>query len=329
MESSASSNEPLVSVIITTFNRPEILKNRALKSILDQTYQNIECIVVDDPGAKQSAEAVVKAAMANDDRVCYIKTPATGHVNAARNFGIDASRGDYICGIDDDDEWLPTFVEETLRAFEGLGPEFGAVTTGFIMIDEDGRRFYDKQDVAAWWHLAIGCGYLFKRDVFFKGNLRFDENLFSFDDVDLALRFGQSGYRIYLVDRPLRIYNLPSTRPGKGVKKSLSDPSLAQARSFEIFYKKTYEIYAAMGPEALSWIHLSGGLICCRGGLMKQGRHYVWMAFKEQPSFYTFFYAVFSLLPAGVYARAFFLKNRIMRRIRATVLNPIPHENGS
>lgn len=105
--------EPLVSVIIPTHNRPELLR-RAVKSAVEQTYQNIEIIIIDDVGNVptdliQSGE---------DNRIQYIRIPETYWISENRNAGIKAAKGKYIASLDDDDIWFPEYLSKMIPVME-------------------------------------------------------------------------------------------------------------------------------------------------------------------------------------------------------------------
>src|SRR5688572_26839751 len=98
---------PKVSVVIPTHNRPLMLR-RAIDSVLAQTYQDFEIIVVDD-GLRERSDNVVK--LFEDDRIRYISHEQEHGAPAARNTGIKNSNGELIAFLDDDDEWLPQKLE--------------------------------------------------------------------------------------------------------------------------------------------------------------------------------------------------------------------------
>ncbi len=110
--------QPLVSIIIPTFNRAHLL-SETLDSVLAQTYSHWECIVVDD-GSTDGTEALLKAYMAKDSRFQYHKRPDSylSGGNGARNYGFEVSQGDYIQWFDDDDVMLPEFLKQKLTAFK-------------------------------------------------------------------------------------------------------------------------------------------------------------------------------------------------------------------
>lgn len=109
-------NESLVSCIIPTYKRCDTL-NRAIDSVLNQSYKNIEILVVDDNEPNSDDSKNVEKIINNydDSRVKLIKQKV--HINGAeaRNVGIKASEGEYIGFLDDDDEWLPSKIERQLE----------------------------------------------------------------------------------------------------------------------------------------------------------------------------------------------------------------------
>jgi glycosyltransferase involved in cell wall biosynthesis len=105
---------PLVSVIIPTFNRRDLLKE-ALNSVLSQTYKNIEIIVVNDAGA-DARDLISSRNQAGN--IVYLEHDRNAGPSAARNSGIRAAKGDYIAYLDDDDVFYPEHVDCLVEALE-------------------------------------------------------------------------------------------------------------------------------------------------------------------------------------------------------------------
>lgn len=103
-------NEPLVSVIIPTYNRGRLILD-SVTSVLNQTYKNIELIVVDDCSTDDT-EKTVKSI--DDSRIKYIKLEKNSGACVARNKGIEISRGEFIAFNDSDDLWLPEKINSQL-----------------------------------------------------------------------------------------------------------------------------------------------------------------------------------------------------------------------
>jgi glycosyltransferase involved in cell wall biosynthesis len=107
---------PLVSCVVPTYERPSRL-GRAINCILNQTYQHIEVIIVDDSSGKDYASDLVGEMSDKDVEVQLIRHERNRGASAARNSGIESANGKYIAFLDDDDEWLPEKIE---RQVEGL-----------------------------------------------------------------------------------------------------------------------------------------------------------------------------------------------------------------
>ncbi|MBO3461924.1 glycosyltransferase [Aetokthonos hydrillicola Thurmond2011] len=93
---------PLVSIVVTCFNQASYLE-RSVKSVLSQTFTDLECIIVDD-GSSDNTEEVAKRLMNLDSRVSYFHKP-NGGVSSARNYGFPKARGEWIQFLDGDD-WI-------------------------------------------------------------------------------------------------------------------------------------------------------------------------------------------------------------------------------
>lgn len=123
---------PSVSVIIPTYNRAHLV-SRAIRSVLGQTYQDFEIIVVDDASV-DGTEEVVKSF--DDPRISYIRHEQNQGGSAARNTGIRAARGEYIAFLDSDDEWLAEKLKRQIVCLRGDPVRVGAVYTGRIYVME-------------------------------------------------------------------------------------------------------------------------------------------------------------------------------------------------
>jgi glycosyltransferase involved in cell wall biosynthesis len=125
-----NSNNPLVSVIIPTYNRASYV-TEAIDSVLVQTYADYEIIVVDD-GSTDNTQDVLRPYL---DRIVYIYQPNAG-VSAARNTGILAAKGEWIAFLDSDDIWLPQKLETHVSAVHDH-PDIVAHTVNALL--EDGK----------------------------------------------------------------------------------------------------------------------------------------------------------------------------------------------
>jgi glycosyltransferase involved in cell wall biosynthesis len=98
---------PLISIIIPTYNRADLIA-RAIQSVLDQSYENWELIVVDNYSDDNTSDVI---SAFNDNRILMLSTPRTGSVAASRNLGVSRSNGEWIAFLDSDDWWFPKKLE--------------------------------------------------------------------------------------------------------------------------------------------------------------------------------------------------------------------------
>jgi glycosyltransferase involved in cell wall biosynthesis len=128
-------HDSLVSIIMPTYNRAAIISN-SIRSVLQQSHQNFELIIVDDCSSDNTEEVVKKI---KDSRIKYIRHPRNLGAASARNTAIENSTGQYIAFLDSDDAWLPEKLVNQLKCFEESDAEIGAVYTWLQAVDENGK----------------------------------------------------------------------------------------------------------------------------------------------------------------------------------------------
>lgn len=142
----------LVSVIITTYKRSELLP-RAINSVLAQTYENVEVLVVDDndPNSvyRKATENLITTQYGQEKKIRYIKMPVNSGSCLARARGVSESRGKYINFLDDDDEFLPSKIAEQMKVFAAdTEQKLAAVGCYANVVDSAGiLRYVEKVDV--------------------------------------------------------------------------------------------------------------------------------------------------------------------------------------
>ena len=124
---------PVFSIIIPLYNKAPYIR-KALDSVLAQTYQDYECIVIDDGSTDGSAE-VVQCVMRNaqcimGEKIRLLSQPNAGGA-AARNNAVKEAKGEYLCFLDADDWWEPTFLQEVAQLIHDY-PEAGLYATNYI-----------------------------------------------------------------------------------------------------------------------------------------------------------------------------------------------------
>lgn len=196
---------PTVSVIIPTYQRANLVVE-AIASVLAQTYQDYEIIVVND-GSTDNTQAVLAQF---NDRIIAIHQSNQG-LSAARNTGIKASSGKYIAFLDDDDRWLPEKLAKQVPILE-MKPKVGLVCSNIFRCDTQGR-VVDEMPPApklrvSW--VLFQKNFIFVLTVLLRRACLdevglFDETLTSCEDYDLWLRIIEK-WAVYCLDEPLAYY---------------------------------------------------------------------------------------------------------------------------
>jgi glycosyltransferase involved in cell wall biosynthesis len=188
---------PTVSVVIPLYNKANHIA-RAVGSVLAQTYEDFELIIVDDGSTDASREFVGRII---DPRVCLISQKNAG-VSAARNRGVAAAKTDLIAFLDADDEWLEDFLHTVLDLHKQF-PEAALWGTAYAMRDFDGRLIPVKIDggikrqtsgtLINFFRAAVPeqpihpSSMMVRRDALVKAG-GFAENLVRLEDTDMLLR---------------------------------------------------------------------------------------------------------------------------------------------
>lgn len=203
-------NSPKISIILPTYNRAYIIE-KAIQSVLKQTYQDFEIIIIDD-GSKDDTEKIIRGFKEKDNRIKYISFDANKGAAAARNAGIKMSKGEYITFQDSDDEWVIDKLEKQMKVIE-TSSENIVVYCGFWRIDGDEKIYIPDINILNREgninkELLKGNFVDTPSILLPKKNLEkvgmFDENLSRLQDWDLAIRLSKY-YEFKLIDEPLYI----------------------------------------------------------------------------------------------------------------------------
>jgi len=208
----------LISIIIPSYNSGKFL-GEAIESAVNQTYKNIEIIIVND-GSTDNTEEIAKQWQKRDKRIRYLKHKENKGLSAARNTGIRTSKGDFIALLDADDVWMKDKLEKQI---EKIRKEADIVYSNAILINEKGKKLEDTlwKKVKTAPYAGRDCleslfqknfmipasSLIFKKEVI-KEIGGFDEKLKSAEDYDFCLRALAHGYNINYVGSPLLFYQL-------------------------------------------------------------------------------------------------------------------------
>ncbi len=237
-----------VSVVIPTYNRSKCIE-RAIASVLAQTYSNLEIIVVDD-GSTDDTARVVEEHARRESRIRLIKHDKKRGAQAARNTGILAAAGQWIAFLDSDDEWFRHSVATRLKLAEEAGLQI--VHSECYVANGESTR---------WKRLGVNVhGYVY-RDLLRKPGPLFpsllvlkkcltqigflDENIIAYQEWDTSIRLARY-YKFGFVQEPTFLYDCRHAD-------SISKESLREAKGYEqVFTKHFWSIIGFLGPRALA-----------------------------------------------------------------------------
>lgn len=209
---SLSLKQPLVSVVMPTYNYAQFIGD-AIRSVLDQTYDNIELIIIDNYSEDNTEDIV---ASFGDARIKYKKFRNNGIIAASRNVGINESQGKYIAFLDSDDMWKPAKIEKQIELLERDDDIFLVYSRYIIVKDGMFSRIHPKGKKLSSGNVFIplflsnnfigSCTVLMKNDLE-QNNFMFDTDidLIAVEDYDLWLRIAKKK-RIAYIDEPLAVY---------------------------------------------------------------------------------------------------------------------------
>lgn len=198
---------PKVSVIIPTFNRGHLIE-RSIKSVLNQTYSNLELILVDDCSTDDTSKI---AAEIIDSRFRYFKNGKNLGPSKSRNIGIELSSGELIAFQDSDDEWHLDKLEKQVALILNSPQEVAAVYCGMEFFDYKSRNkigedirevnFRKIYSEGSFFMTPANVTVLIKKSVLSEVG-PFDDKLFANEDTELAIRVTKK-YRYAFVNEPL------------------------------------------------------------------------------------------------------------------------------
>jgi glycosyltransferase involved in cell wall biosynthesis len=256
----AMTEVPHVSVVLPTYRRPEFLQ-RAVTSVIEQTLQTWELLIVDDndPGSaeRHETEAVV-ARYATDHRIRYLRHDRNRGGGAARNTGIQEASAPFVAFLDDDDEWDATKLERQLDCIGQDSDDVAlvycrvrvvTVATGRAVLTPTDGRSHSVTDLLRRNTIGTTSCVLCRRSALLDVGL-FDESLPARQDQDLYLRLAQS-YGFSFVDAVLvTLY----VHGGPSISSDLAGP----IKAYGMFYDK-YRSQIDADPEIRRAMHFQQG----------------------------------------------------------------------
>ncbi|MFC6723950.1 glycosyltransferase family 2 protein [Halobium palmae] len=314
MNHNGRENSPLVSVVVPTYDRPEKLAE-AVESVLEQTYGNLELIVVDD-ASPTPARTVLEGMDLGTLRWSCIRHDTNRGANAARNSGIRESSGEFVAFLDDDDDWDPEAVEGHVALFRNGGAAVGVtilaqryvrdgeVTTVKVPgVEGDATpKLLEGKTAGTFSAIAV------RRSLVDTVGLP-DERLPSWQDRDWLIRL--SRHCRFAVDPRPRV-----TRR-QGDYEQIGDGYEAKRDvSYPLLLEKYRELAAEYGLEREFVATMTRGLagVALRRNSTREARGFAWQSVRLNPwDISAWLYLVLSLLDPRVYRSFVGLRRRAVR----------------
>ncbi|WP_264553466.1 glycosyltransferase family 2 protein [Flavobacterium sp. N2038] len=236
----------LVSIVIATYNRANLIAE-TLESVLAQTYENWECIIVDDGSSDNTEEVVAK--YTTDERIRFFKRPEERikGPNASRNYGIENSFGEFIMSLDSDDWILSDYLQKKIEIFQNQ-PEVDGVLSKTIMVNNEkeiikkelrtkitNNLLEDFISLNISWYMH---DILWRRS-FLQDKILYNERLLKMLDRDFHIRRLIEEPNLFLVDEYLALYRIHENS-----NSSNSDYNVAESR-----HKAILQIVGALKKE--------------------------------------------------------------------------------
>lgn len=305
---------PRVSVVLPVYNRPVPVR-RAIESVLAQTYQDFEIVVIDDASTDNTVEAIHSI---RDRRVRYIRHDINRGGSAARNTGIRAGTGELVAFLDSDDEWLPAKLERQVDLFRRQGDQLGLVYTGATRVLPGDRALNvlprhrgDLSRILLTDNVVGGTSTGMVRRSALEQIGGFDESLPAMQEMDLWLRIAER-YRMDFVPGCYVLIHQDAD-PGR-----ISENLGSRIRARELFFEKHREklVRAAVVHTFL----LESGKLCHRrNGSVPRARQLYVASIRARPISPTaYVFLAVSLLPdfafdLGIAVKRWYLRPRDRR----------------
>lgn len=284
-----SKAKPLVTAVVTTYNRP-LMVQRAIQSILSQSYKPLEIVVVED-GSDSGLESWLHSQGLS--YILYIRHEKNLGLPTARNTGLKNSNGKYIAYLDDDDVWAPEKIEKQVMLAERLTSDFAIIYCGLKVKDTAGRivaynmprlKGSIRNEIVKKGLNTIPSSFLFHRDTLLRIE-GFDTDLYTGIDHDLWMKLAKHGFSTDYVNEPLVIHEQHD-----GLQMTSNIPK--RITGIEQYLEK-------WKPDILSWFGQKAGYKYCSdyyvkviGGLglslvlndnARKGRKILWNVFLKEP----------------------------------------------
>lgn len=307
----------MVSFVIPTYNRKDVVM-RTVKSALDQTYRDIEAIVIDD-GSTDGTERLFSGGV--DGRIRYERLRENQGVHAARNRGIELASGEFIVFIDSDDELYPVAVEMALKIFKE-DSNIGVVSAPFVTDSGERTSFtYERSRVVAYEDMLCGRNQrekktgltIVRRSCI--GDTRFAEQNLDF----IFYRKLAKKTKFFFINEPLGIYNLSEDQSSLHVNRRIPNVERSKKRAVALadFVDEFYDDFMRCCPQNVSTYAYGASVGLLLQNVRERSKKYAricWMHQKMNIKYLLFFLFTFIPFSPKILYALFGLRRRLSFR---------------
>jgi len=261
------SKKGLVTIIIPAYNREFNLK-KSIESILAQTYENWELIIVDDCSTDNTQELVSKY-QSQDKRISYSKLEKNSGACVARNTGIAMAKGEYITFLDSDDEYYPEKIAKQIAHFKNSADNnLAVVSCGAVdfrdNIEYNRRMPLPKKDIyrallGKEKNIGAGTPFLMVRtDIIRNNNLLFDPKMPAMQDWDFLIRIVKNYNFEFVAEYLVKVNHHTNDRVYNS--KNATDALIIQYRKYLSWLQEDGRAHLSFVKNAATLIALYKGI---------------------------------------------------------------------
>lgn len=234
--------KPLVSIIMSAYNERIDWVRDSIESIIKQTYDNLEIIIILDNPKNSEIDNLIKDYSRNDYRIRYFINEKNLGLTKCLNIGLEKAQGKYIARMDADDVCMENRIEEQVKFLEE-NDDIDFVSCNYILIDEESNHLYETKNYGENANMTREC--LAYRSIFAHPTWTFRKSIMEklkhyneverAEDYDFLCRLISNGYSAMALDKCLLMCR---TRSGGG----LSSSNLLRQKKIEYIIKSEYKL---------------------------------------------------------------------------------------
>lgn len=245
----------MISIIMPAYNAENTLEY-AVRSVLAQTYQDFELIIINDC-SKDETPRLIQKLIRKDTRIRTLTNEKNSGVSISRHRGVEAAKGEWLAFLDSDDAWTPDKLDKQVALQKKTAAKL--LFTGSAFMTADGRT------IDAILHVPEQIGYqkLLKQNLISNSSVMIQKTLYQkhesvddnmHEDFTCWLKVLRNGEMAYGIDEPLLIYRLsPTSKSGNKIKAAKMNWNTYRAIGLNVFQAAYYEVWYGINGLLKYW----------------------------------------------------------------------------